>query len=306
MKKKRNIIIVIISIILVFAAMGLIFMWLNDDNKLTVAERKWMDDNVNKVQNINVVNNANVFGKNGSGVFYDFLNDFSLDYSMDLNPITFNSADIPQGISLGYKNEVTANDIIFYTDHYVLISKKDELIKDYADLKGKVVGIHNTNLDHVKKYLNGVVELKGYTDDAALFTSEAPEVEYYIVPLMQYLDLILKDNYNILYHFSDIENYYIMQTGDDVLSAVLKKYYNTWKSGINEYYNDHEFEVFTENLKISEMDIDKLKSVVHNYGFVNTSPYEVIMGGKYGGIVSVYLSNFADFADIELDRKSVV
>lgn len=301
MKKKKKVIIIIISIIIIGIIAGLTIFLLNDKNKLTIAERAWINDNINTIQNINVLNNANVFGKNGSGVFYDFLNDFTLEYGMQLNPITFNNLDMPKGISLGNRNKLEENDVVFYTDHYVLISKKEELLKDYTALKGKVVGINKLNSSYVSTYLNGIVELKAYENDTDMFKEDNQEVEYFIVPLMQYLDLILTDNYKILYHFSDIENYYVMQTNDEILSTVLCKYFNTWQNGLKEYYNNHEFNLFTESLKLSDIDIDKLQSVVHNYGFVNASPYEVIMGGKYGGIVSVYLSYFSDFSNIEFN-----
>ena len=54
-------------------------------------------------------------------------------------------------------------------------------------------------------------------------------------------------------------------------------------------------------MNISDTEIDSLQSVTYNYGFVNASPYEVITGGKYGGIVAVYLSKFSDFAGVEFN-----
>ncbi len=299
MKKKKKIWAIIISIVIVCVAIILVFFLLNDKNKLTIEERAWIDDNINAIQNVNVVNNANVFGKNGSGVFYDFLNDFSLEYGLKINPITFNSNNMPEGLAFGYENVLKDNDIPFYQDHYVLISKDTEVIKDLNDLKGKVVGINSINSSYVSTYLNGLVELKTYENDSDMFAETNTEVTYFIVPLMQYLDTILSGNYNILFHFSDISYYFVMQTNDTNLSKVLSKYFNTWENGLKEYFYDHEFTTFTESLGISEIDVDKLQGVVHNYGFVNNSPYEVIMGGKYGGIISVYLSNFSDFSDIE-------
>ena len=65
MKKKRSLIVIVVSVIVVIAiCIGLYFI-LSDENKLTVAERNWINENINSVQNINVINNANVFGKNG-------------------------------------------------------------------------------------------------------------------------------------------------------------------------------------------------------------------------------------------------
>ena len=66
MKKKKSIIIIIISILLVIGiAIGLYFI-LNDKDKLTVSERNWVNESIGTIQNINVVNNVNVFGKDGT------------------------------------------------------------------------------------------------------------------------------------------------------------------------------------------------------------------------------------------------
>ena len=54
-------------------------------------------------------------------------------------------------------------------------------------------------------------------------------------------------------------------------------------------------------MNITDTEVDSMQSITYNYGFVNASPYEVILGGKYGGIVAVYLSNFSKFADIEFN-----
>lgn len=129
MKKKKNMLIVLITLGIIIAISSIFFLTINDKNKLTIEERNWLDTNINKVQNINVINNANVFGKNGIGIYYDFLNDFSKYYSIEINPITYNIGSNPQGISLGVKNTLTDNDLVIYKDHYVLISN-NELITD--------------------------------------------------------------------------------------------------------------------------------------------------------------------------------
>ena len=76
MKKKKSLIIIIISILVVAVTAILLYTLLNDKNKLTVAERNWVNESIGTIQNINVINNVNVFGKDGSGVFYDFIDSF--------------------------------------------------------------------------------------------------------------------------------------------------------------------------------------------------------------------------------------
>ncbi len=302
MKKKKKLIAISSIIIVILLGIGIaLFLINNKDNKLTVNERNWINNNINSVQNINIINNANVFGKNAEGVFYDFLNDFSLEYKMQLNPITYNYGNTFEGITLALKNEINANDLPFYTDHYVLIGSKEEIIKNNDEIKNKNIGILSNNSSYLNSYLKGFNNLKNYNNDEELYAALNNEVDYLIVPLMQYLDVILSNNYYIDYHFSDIPIYYTLQTDSSILSTILRKYYNEWEENFQEYFNEHEFQLFLKSLNITDVQVDKLQSIVHNYGFVNTSPYEVIMGGKYGGIVAVYLSNFSEFANVDFN-----
>jgi len=46
MKKRKNIIIVIISVLVVIVSAVVLFNILNDKDKLTVVERNWINDNI--------------------------------------------------------------------------------------------------------------------------------------------------------------------------------------------------------------------------------------------------------------------
>lgn len=302
MKKKKNIIIITIStLVLIGVGIGLFFL-LNDKNKLTILERNWINDNINTVQNINIINDGNVFGKNGSGVFYNFLDDFSKEYSLKINPITYNIGDNTSGISFGVKNEVSDNDLVFYEDHYVIIGKNEEVIPSIDNLSGKTIGILSNDLSYVSKYITKANNITFKTfdtvDDVAKALSK--DLNYAVVPLMQYLDKILMNNRHVIYHLSDVKIYYTMQQDDSYLSRILAKFYHKWED-FDLYFNSCQFTTFKNALEISDTDIDAIRSVAYKYGFVNTSPYEVIMGGKYGGIVGVFLRKFSDFSKIEFN-----
>ena len=303
MKKKKSIIIIIISILVVIGiAIGLYFI-LNDKDKLTVSERNWVNQNIGTIQNINVINNVNVFGKNGSGVFYDFISDFETEYGLSINPITFNEGSNPSGISFGVKNIVDDNDILFYTDHYVLVGKNNDYISTEEDLNGKNIDILSKDLSYVSKYVKKAsnVVFKQFENIDEILLDMNENETYMLVPLMEYLDTILSKDYKVVYHFSDIKEYYVLSLSDDKLSSVLKKYYNKWNNEFDNVYNDNLFKTFTSAMSITDTEVDSMQSITYNYGFVNASPYEVILGGKYGGIVAVYLSNFSKFADIEFN-----
>ena len=303
MKKKKSIIIIIISILLVIGiAIGLYFI-LNDKDKLTVSERNWVNESIGTIQNINVVNNVNVFGKDGSGVYYDFIKDFETEYGLNINPITFNEGSNPSGITFGVKQSISENDILFYTDHYVLVSKNNDIISQEENLNGKSIDILSKDLSYVSKYLKKAsnVSFKQFETMDEMLLDINENDTYMLVPLIKNLDVILSKDYKVIYHFSDIKDYYVLQISDDKLSSVLKKYYNKWNNEFNDVYNNNLFKTFTNNMNISDTEVDSMQSITYNYGFVNASPYEVILGGKYGGIIAVYLSNFSKFADIEFN-----
>lgn len=303
MKKKKSIIIIIISILLVIGiAIGLYFI-LNDKDKLTVSERNWVNESIGTIQNINVVNNVNVFGKDGSGVYYDFIKDFETEYGLNINPITFNEGSNPSGITFGVKQSISENDILFYTDHYVLVSKNNDIISQEENLNGKSIDILSKDLSYVSKYLKKAsnVSFKQFETMNEMLLDMNENDTYMLVPLIKNLDVILSKDYKVIYHFSDIKDYYVLQISDDKLSSVLKKYYNKWNNEFNDVYNNNLFKTFTNNMNISDTEVDSMQSITYNYGFVNASPYEVYLGGKYGGIIAVYLSNFSKFADIEFN-----
>lgn len=301
MKKKKLYIYIVIGVIVLTLIGVITFKTLSNSNKFTSEERKWINSNINNVQNIYMVKDENLFSKNGSGVFYSFLSDFTKDYGVSFNVI--NSVDNLSELSL---NKITSNEMIdnvFYIDHFVLVSNNYEFIKERNDLEKKTIGILNSDLEYVKKYLSDVViSYNGYDNEEELFKALSDgAINYVILPRITYIDKILNNNLEIIYHFSDIKLYYYLNTNDEVLSNILVKYFNTWNDSVNSYLKEEEFDLFKSNMNISDSDIDKLHSVDYKYGFINNSPYEVIMSGNYGGITAEYLKEFSEFSKVTFD-----
>jgi len=302
MKKKRWII-SLIAIILVLLVGGIItFNILNDENKLTSEERTWINDNINNVQNIYVVKDENAFSKDGSGVFYSFLNDFSEEYGINLNIITFDGSSAPSSNNLNYTKELKDNSKVFFTDHYVLVGKNNEVFNSNKDLENKTIGVLNSELEYIKSYLKEVnINYNGYDTIDDLFKSVTTNSSYIILPRIKYIDKILSNNLEIVYHLSDINNYYVLNSTGDMLGSILNKYYTKWSKYIDSNLKGEEFNIFTKSLGVSETEIDKLLSIDYRYGFINNSPYEVIMSGNYGGIIAEYLQEFSEFSGVYFD-----
>lgn len=306
MKNKKSVIITIL-VILIVVIIGLVtFRVLTDDNKLTSSEKRWINSNLNTIQNINVVNNVNIFGDTGSGVFYDFIKDFETEYKLQLNPVTFNYGEVTSGVILGAKTNLDANDTVFYSDHFVLVGKKNEVISSYVDFSNKKIGIISSDLAYVSSYFNqSKISLTSYDTEEDLLSAfkEEEDISYMIVPLTIYLDEILANDYFIIYHLSDIKlNYVISGDTNNAFVSILNKYYHNWyQEYFDEYYKREEFNLFTKSLEISETEIDAMQSVIYHYGFINNSPYEVIMSGNYGGIVAMYLYDFGKFSNVDFE-----
>lgn len=305
MKSKKKLIILIACIVAIIGLIVTTIIILRDENKLTISERNWINSNINTIQNINVVNNVNIFGTTGEGVFFDFLDDFAKNYNLEINPIAFQNGDNPRGLTFRQTNELAKEESVFYEDHYVIVAKNHEVITDSSKLANKEIGIHSNNLSYVSSYLNNVnnISFNSIATRAELIGAlDNDSVKYIIVPLVEYLDTILEKEYNIIYHLSDIKSYYTFKgLEDDTLTSIINKYYNLWQVNLDEYFKAAEFTLFTNKLGISGTEVDAMRSITYDYGFVNNSPYEVIIGGNYGGIVAMYLSEFSKFASVEFN-----
>ena len=307
MKKFNKKVIFIILIVLAIAAvLGTItYFILHDDDKLSVEEKEWLAANINNVQNVHVLNNVDIYGKNGSGVFYDFIDSFEKEYGIDINIITYNSGESVDARAFKIVNDVKDNQVIFKTEHYVLISKDKTSFSSLTQLSGKQVGVIATDEKNVSNYLNTIkdINLTPYESSTKLFESlETGEtVQYAIVPLEENLSSILTSSYHIDYHISDLNKYFVYELQEnDIFSSIIKKYYIKWsKTNLAASINENELQTFVNALSISDKDLKNLQANNYNYGFINTHPYEALISGTYGGIVSEYLSRFGAFAKVD-------
>jgi diguanylate cyclase (GGDEF)-like protein len=306
MKNKfRYIIIGVIALIVVVFVGLFIYNTLNDENKITVNEKKWINANLSTLQNTYVINNSSIFADNGYGVFYDFMSDFSKEYSVKINPITYNYGENNYDDGFKITNTIDDNSVVFYTDYYVLVSKNYESITDASKIKDYSIGVAQNDYNYIKSYVDAeLVAFNSYKDLEAAFEGTAEDgtkIDYMLVPRFLYLDFVVSKDYKFIYHFSDVKAYYVYQMkNDDTFSSIIKKYFNNWKkSKLAKSYNNHYLSSLTNSLSLSEKDVTNIKSKVYQCGFVNNSPYELLTSGTYGGIVSEYLQNFSNLTGVE-------
>lgn len=306
---KRIIIILIIAIIALVGLGVLTYNIINDENKLSVEEKEWITENINIVQNVYVRNDLDVFGKNGSGVFYDFLSSVESEYEIQINRITYGIGEESKDNAFKVVYDIEEDDVVFYKEHYVVISKDKKNISSISQLNNKKIGVLSADEKTINKYLGttGNTIINKYETSTNLFQAlEAnTDIEYAIIPLEENLTSILTSNYFIDFHISDLNKYMILDTDkDNTFGSIMKKYYATWqKEELEKSLNANKLNTFVAALSISDKEIDNIQSRPYTYGFINNSPYEVLIGGTYGGIVSEYISSFSKFSNTEFEFK---
>ena len=306
-KNKKLFISFVIILIIVVVAVLLIINALKDRNRLTILEKQWINNNSKIVFNIGVKNNVNVFGQDGIGVFYDFIEDFSKEYNLTINPTTYTNNESTEKIAFRTTTELDEKDLVLYQDHFVLVSKNSFSLNGIDNLDNRKIGLLSEHLNLISNYLKGVnsLSLVQYDEKEQLLNEfdKQEDIKYILVPLNEYLDVAVAEGNFINLHISDIPIYYTLYEngGDKNLESILKKYYNGWmKSNFDFYYNKEAFEFITNVLKFNDEAKDKLHSKTYSYGFIENSPYETLSGNNYGGIISVYLEKFKDFSGIDI------
>ena len=302
MKKTKKIIITIVTLVVV--AVAGIFVFYNyfyDKNQLSISEKEWINAHKTNITSFNVPSDLNIFASSGKGVFYDFLDDLTKKYDLKINK---NVVPISGSAGLGFvvNNKISDEDLLIYEDHYVVISKDYTAVKTFKDLSGKKIGALASIISRVSS---------SYTDSNSYTTYETKEVltkaltdgevSYVIVPLTEYIDEVLYNKFNIVYHLDNFVNYYYIHLGNDkTLNSIITKHYNEWIN--NDYeksYYSNTYRLFCEKLSISDVESDNLTNKIYNFGFVNQTPFNALNSSKYGGIIFAYLEEFSKFSKVD-------
>lgn len=302
MKNKKKIIIIsLIAVFFLILTSVITMSLLKDENKLTVAEKQWINDNISNVQNINVINNIDIAGKNGNGIFYDFIKEIKNEYNITVNPITYNKGEEVGNRSFKIVTELNGNELVFKEEHFVLVGNNNKVYNLDENIN---VGILNTDESLVKNYVKeDNINFESYDNLDSLLNDlkNTEKITFVLIPLDENMSTILSKDYKIYKHYSDIKKYFIYEiVENDTFSSILKKYFSVYKNEkLEESINKNILSALTTALQISEKELTNIQAKEYNYGFVNNSPYEIITNGNYGGIISLYLQRFSDVTNTD-------
>ena len=99
MKKKKNInkkrVAIIVIPLILFAIIIVTAIAINNKNDkngvFSLLEKRWIEKNKSNIVDVSVLNDVPIFGEDGEGVFFDFLNDFTKETEIQFNMIPYKS-----------------------------------------------------------------------------------------------------------------------------------------------------------------------------------------------------------------------
>ena len=203
--KKIIAIIIVLAIILIggFAAYK---VKSNNDSKgvFSVLEKRWIEKNKSTVIDVSILNDIPIFGSEGEGVFFDFLDDFSKETGLEFNKIPYvsskSSKDSGYVFEINQKKKLDDNELLMYTDNYVMISKESEKVKRFSDLDNAIIGVLESDLSTIKEYFgsNDTVIYNNYNSVDAIVTAlNNNDIKYAIIPNNINVDKILSNNFYV-------------------------------------------------------------------------------------------------------------
>ena len=314
MKKK----LLIIPIIIAALAFIFVYRYYNHEDKsttLTVSEKKWVQDNSRKTIDIEVVNDYPIYGMDGKGVFYDFVDDFSKNVGLDFNKIPYLKESETTTDSLRFQildndQKLTKNDLLLFEDYYIAIGKNYDRINRIKDIKDVTFGIFDQDAETLKYYLKSAtgISYKTYKNIGEIYQAlDKNQVNMIIIPNVMYMDKnISSDQYSINYYFTEITKKVVLTltNNNEELNNIVKKYYTKWKeTKFIERYDKEYFDYYIKENNLTSKEKASLVSKVYTYGYVDNKPYETKKNGKVVGIAGEYINRVSRLSDIEFKYK---
>ncbi|MEE3343829.1 MAG: GGDEF domain-containing protein [Bacilli bacterium] len=306
--KKINSIITgsIVAILLLFFSIFIILNYSKDEKSLSIRERKWITDNINNVIDVNIFNNIPLYGYNGSGISFSFLDDFSTKYNINFNKISYYDSNIVdyKGVSfriLNANNKLSKKDILLYQDEYVVWNNNPE-INSIDSLDNLNPGILKEDEKVINNYLNDNKYIAFETINEITKALNSGQIKYAIVPNIKNTREMLENNFKIVYHISDLTKKYVLRVEDSTLHSIMKKQYKIYLN--NNFLEDYSKEYLTTyfaSTKTSDIDRKNYNGKIYKYGYVVNMPYEGYSNNNFIGTLSTYLSNFGKIVNTEIE-----
>lgn len=315
MKKKLIFIFPLVLAFLVFIGVYVFLNFEDSNTSLTVLEKRWIESNSDKKVDFEVLNDVPVYGTNGSGVFFDFIEAFETDTKLEFNKIPYSKEVSSSTTALRFRvlnndTGLSDKDLLLAEDGYVIISSRNERYNNVTDIKSKVVGVFTEDVGELSYYLKTATEItyKTYDKIEDLIASlEDGSVDMIAIPGMLYLDQTMGNkNYHINYYFTEMSKKIVLTLTeeDSKLNNIVKKYFDNWKNNYYvDTYNKDYLNYYVSSRNINDKTRADLLSKTYVYGYVENLPYEKTIDQEIAGIAGEYLARLKRLTNIDFTYK---
>jgi diguanylate cyclase (GGDEF)-like protein len=312
-KSKNNKLIITLMVIVVLLVSITIFI-LNysfNNTSLTILENKWISENTSNMLDVSTYNNIPIFGENGEGIIFDFLDSFSSEHGITFNKISYYTNADTTYKDIAFKViqgsvKLEDNEILMYTDYYSLLSLEYQNYSDLTEITNLKIGVLKDDLDRTKYYLDSSNTFTDYTDiDTMLKELKDKKIDYIVLPTNQYIESIISSDLFVDYKFLSFNNNYVLSIKDDTLFSIFSKFYSNYMT--DEYSSDYSKEflnVYFETLDIEDVNKVNYNSKTYRVGYVTELPFIGYENSKQIGIIADYLNDFEEVANVEFEYQT--
>ena len=307
--KKKIIAIVISVIVLIGIGVG-IFLYVNktSEHEFSSSEQQWLEKN--KVYAIDFYMPSDIAGLTymGDGVFFDFINDMQERAGLDFNEIAYQASTSLEDkeFAIELVNKVEENQILMFTDHYVIITFNNNIYTNPSEINGLKLGVQTSQQEEISKYLTGsTIEYVPYETLDELSTNLQTNngtLDGVIVLKSLFLDEILNYDLHIAYHIPELKmNYVLTLNGDETLNSIVKKSYIKWSEKQEISYDENLLETYFTFKGVTEKEKTTLREKAYTYGFINNGAYDHLDDDLLVGLNYAVIKDFAEFANIDME-----
>lgn len=311
MKNKKWLIGIVAAIVLLLSGI-LYFVFSNQDQNttLTILEKRWIENNKNKIIDFGILNDVAILNNQGEGVFFDFLDSLEVTTGLEFNKISYDyGSKIDNEYKFNVVDEVKNNDILVYTDNYVILSKNNIKYNKLIDVNNLTLGVLSDKIEEVNNYINNsnllFKSFETIDDLVEEIDKEESSVDAIVLPKLLFLGKKFQNKLYINYNIVEMQDNYVISLGNtDKLNDIITKYYTKW---LNEEYDDAYSKYFTSTYfskhEVDEQTKAKFRSKRYVYGFVNNAPFDKAIESNLLGTNSSIISDFSKLSNVEVTYK---
>lgn len=308
MKKNKKIVGIIIFTSLLIVGFILFFIIKKQNNIYTIEEKKWIEDNKNKVIDISIMSDIPILNYNGDGLLFSFLDSLEKELGLKFNKLAYK---IDNSVSNEYVfslvDNASENDILIMKDNYVIVSKEEYTYNNPSEIHNTKIGVLASDIEKFNKLFDNSVEFITFETIDELYNNLISEdtINSIITLKTLVMEPMIKNELKINYQFNNqTKDYVISLNGSNELNNIIKKYYNSWSTeSFNEKYNEYLLMHYYDFKQIKDSDRTNVKSKKYVYGFVENGIFDSIRGSNFQGINNLILKSFSNFSGVSITYK---